>query len=87
MTNLDALLETIDQLSPGELEAVYRHIEARRRATTWWIVPPENLRKIDELLRPVQEEAAQMPEDEVNRVIDEAIAEVRRERRKNQGRV
>ena len=46
---------------------------------TWWIVPPENLRKIDELLRPVQEEAAQMSEEEVNRVIDEAIAEFNEE--------
>ncbi|MBZ0317556.1 MAG: hypothetical protein K8L91_14135 [Anaerolineae bacterium] len=40
-------------------------------------MPVENLRKIDELMRPVQEQAAQMSEEEVNQV----IAEVRRERK------
>jgi hypothetical protein len=82
MTNLEALLEAIDRLPDDQLEVVYRHIEQRRHPATW-VVPPENLRKIDELMRPVQEEAAQTPEEEVNRAIDEAIAEVRRAR-KNQ---
>lgn len=49
------------------------------KQVSWWIVPPENLAEIAEIMRPVQEEAAQMSE-EVNAVIDEAIAEVRRER-------
>ena len=47
----------------------------------WWIVPPENLEKLAEIMRPVQEEAAQMSEEEINALIDEAIAEVRRERK------
>jgi hypothetical protein len=47
----------------------------------WWVVPSENLAEIAEILRPVQEEAAHMSEEEINTVIDEAIAEVRRERK------
>jgi hypothetical protein len=43
-------------------------------------VPPENLEKIAELLRPMQEDAAKMSEEEVNSAIDEAVSAVRRER-------
>jgi hypothetical protein len=48
-------------------------------------VPPENLEKIAEIMRPVQEDAAKLSEEAVNTVIDEAVAEVRRERKQNQG--
>jgi hypothetical protein len=40
--------------------------------------------KFAEIMRPLQEDAAQMPEEEVNAVLDEALDEVRRERRQNQ---
>lgn len=46
-----------------------------------WIVTPDNLEKIRELFRPVQEEAEQLGEEVVNQIIAEAIAEVRRERK------
>jgi hypothetical protein len=82
MADLQALKAAVDELSTSELEDLYRHIEERRRRT-WWIVPAENLAKIDEIMRAVHEEAAQMSEDEVNEAIDEALAEVRRDRKAN----
>jgi hypothetical protein len=85
MTDLQTLFREVDKLTPDELNQLHNYIEQRRRVT-WWTVSPENLQKVDELMRPVQEEAAQMSEEDVNAVIDEAIAEVRRERRQNQGR-
>jgi len=85
MTDLETLFKAVDELSPAELNQLHDYVE-RRRSVIWWIVPPENLAKIDELMRPVQEEAAQMPEEEVNQIIDEAIAEVRRERKAHKGR-
>ena len=84
MTDLQQLFQVIDHLQPDELEQVSRYVEQRRR-TTWWVVPPEHVRRIDEIMRPVQEEAAQMTEDEINAVIDEALAEVRRERDDSSG--
>jgi hypothetical protein len=47
----------------------------------WWIVPPENLAELAEIMLPVQEEAAKMSEEEINAAIDEAIVAVRRERK------
>jgi hypothetical protein len=85
MADLEMLFRAVDDLSPDELNKLHDYIEQRRRVT-WWVVPPENLEKVAEIMRPVQEDAAQMSEEEVNAVIDEAIAEVRRERRQNQGR-
>lgn len=84
MTDLQEIFRTIDSLNPEEFEQVLEHIEKHKRTVTWWVVPPENLAKIDELMRPVQEEAATMSEEEINSLIDDAITEVRRERRKNQ---
>jgi hypothetical protein len=79
MTDLQQLFQVIDHLQPDELEQVRRYVEERRR-TTWWIVPPENLEQIDAIMRPVQEEAALMSEEEINAAIDEALTEIRRER-------
>jgi len=79
VTDLRELFQVIDHLQPDELEQVHSYIEQRRR-TTWWVVPPENLSRIDEIMRPVQQEAAGMAEEEINAAIDEAIAEVRHER-------
>jgi hypothetical protein len=58
---------------------------SERRSVKWWVVPPENLAKIAEIMKPVQEEALHMSEEEINTAIDEAIAAVRRERRQSQG--
>jgi hypothetical protein len=84
MTDLQELFRTIDSLSNEEFDQLRAYVEKRNRIVKWWIVPPENIERIFEIMRPVQEEAAQMSEEEVNAAIDEAIAEVRRERRKNQ---
>lgn len=85
MTDLQTLFHYVDELTPAELNELHRYVE-KRRQQIWWVVSPEKLAEIDELMRPVQEEAAQMSEAEVNAVIDEAIAEVRRERKHNQSR-
>jgi len=84
MVDIQALKSAIDDLSPHELDEMYRYIEQRRQRT-WWIVPHENLKQIEEVMRPVRDEAAQMTEDEINAAIDEAIDEVRRERKANRG--
>lgn len=80
MSDLQLLLRAVDELSPTELNRLYDYVEQRRR-TTWWVVSPENLARIDEAMRPVQDEAATMTEAEINAAIDEAIHEVRRERK------
>lgn len=81
MTDLQELFHTVDQLSTDEFKQLYDYMTQRRRVLKWWIVPPENIEKIFEALRPMQEDAAKMTEEEVNAAIDAAIAEVRRERK------
>ncbi len=80
MTDLQTLLTEIDELPPEELETVYRHIVQRRHAS-YWLVPGENLKAIQEMMRPVYEQTAQMTDEEINAAIDEALDEVRRERK------
>jgi hypothetical protein len=78
---LQQLIKAIDQLPPEDFKEVYRHVLERKHNTmVVWEVPQENIAAIEEIMRPVHEEAAQMSEEEVNAAIDEAIAEVRRER-------
>ena len=83
MTDLQTLIHSVDELTPAELNVLHQYIE-KRRQQIWWVISPEKLAEIDELMRPVQAEAAQMAEADVNAAIDEAIAEVRRERKQNQ---
>ena len=78
MTDMQMLFRAVDELSPDERQQLKEYIEEREK-TTWWIVPPENLAEINEIMRPVHEDAAKMTEEEINAVIDEALAEVRRE--------
>lgn len=85
MVDLEALIEAVNQLSPTELNQLHDYV-TRRRRVVWWTVKSENLAKIDALMRPVQEEAAQMTEDEINQVIEQATIEVRREQHTHQGR-
>jgi hypothetical protein len=82
MANLQTVIKAVDELSPEELDELYRHIVERRQAD-WWIVSPDNIARIEEVLRSVHEEAAEMTEAEINAVIDQAIAEVRHERKTN----
>jgi len=85
MTDMQQLFKTVDELSPEQRQQLKEYIEDREK-TTWWIVPPENIAKIAEIMRPVQEDAAKMTEEEINAVIDEALAEVRNERKQRQSR-
>jgi hypothetical protein len=86
MTDLQALIRAIDELKPEEFEQLYDYISQRRRSVRWWVVPPENIAKIREAVIPLQEDSAKLSDEEINAVIDEALAEVRRERREHQGR-
>jgi hypothetical protein len=76
MSVVEDILAAIDKLNPDEQHQVYKYLKQKQQST-WWIVSSENLERIDEAFRPVQEEAANMPEDEINALIDEAIAEAR----------
>lgn len=82
MADLQNMIKAVDELSQDELDTLYRHIVERRQAS-WWIVLPENIAQIENVLRPVHEETAQMSEEEINATIDQAISEVRRERKAN----
>lgn len=78
MADLQMVIRAIDELSQDELDKLYIHILERRQAD-WWIVPPENIAEIEEIMHDVHAEADQMTEDEINQAIDQAIAESRRE--------
>ena len=80
MSDLSQILTEIDALSPDDLEAVYQHV-VRKRPARYWLIPGEHFRRIHEIMAPVHAEAANMTDEEINAVIDEAIEEVRRERR------
>ena len=82
MADLQAVLKAVDELSQDDLDALYRHVVERRQAS-WWIIAPENITKLEEVLRSVHEEAATMTDEEINSTIDQAIAEVRHERKTN----
>ena len=74
--DLQAVLQQIDDLTPDQLEQVYRHVVQRRRAD-YWLIPGEYLRPIAEIMQPVREQAAYMSDDEINAAIDDALDEVR----------
>jgi hypothetical protein len=80
MADLQALKAAIDDLSSNELNELYNHI-MQRREPSYWLVPSENLAQILEIMRPVHEGLADVSEDEINQVLDEALDEVRRERK------
>lgn len=76
MTDLQTLFCAVDDLNILDLNELQAFI-AQRQKLTWWVVSPENLAKIAEIMQPVQEDAAQYSEVEINAIIDEALAEVR----------
>lgn len=79
MADLQMLLMEIDDLSPDELEQVYRRVVQRRHAS-YWLIPGENLRVIHEIMQPVYEQTASMSDEEIDATIEEVLGEVRRER-------
>lgn len=85
MADMQQLFRAIDELSSEERDQLKEYLEARDRVM-WWVVPPENIAEIAEIMRPVQEDAGKMTEEEINAVIDEALAEVRYERKQRQSR-
>ncbi len=80
MVDMQRLYELIDELPRQELEQLDRYIQ-QRRLTTVWSVPGEEIQAIEELMRPTHELSAAMDEQEINAVLDEALAEARRERK------
>lgn len=80
MTDLQELFTAIDDLSPDDLEQVYRRI-VQRRSPAYWLIPGSNLKTIQDIMRPVYEQTASMSDDEIDTAIDEALDEVRRERK------
>ena len=83
--DMQQLFKTVDELSPEQRQQLKEYIEEREK-TTWWIVPPESLAEIHEIMRPVHEDAAKMTEEEINAVIDEALSEVRHEEKLRKSR-
>jgi hypothetical protein len=81
MTDLQQLKSAIDELSRDELNEIYNHL-VQRRQPTYWLVPSENLSEILEIMRPLHDATEDMTEEEINAAIDEALEEVRRERKK-----
>jgi parvulin-like peptidyl-prolyl isomerase len=79
MTDLQTLLSTVDQLTPAELDALYRYVE-KRRQQLWWVISSSNMARLDDVMRPVQDEASHMTDAEIDEAINQAIAEVRDER-------
>ena len=82
MTNLETIFQTIEELSSEELDQVYQYIQQRRQ-TTPWSVSQENIRELKTVLGDVHQEAESMTDDEINTLIDDALDEVRSERKNN----
>jgi len=80
MVDMQRLYELIDELPRRELEQLDQYIR-QRRLTTVWPVPSEEIKAIEELMRSTHELTATMDEQAINAVLDEALAEVRRERK------
>jgi hypothetical protein len=78
MADLERLYKVIDQLPREDLEQLNPYIQ-QRRLTTVWTVPAEEIKAIEELMRPTHELTAQMDDDEINAILDEALDEVRHE--------
>ncbi len=80
MADMQRLYELINELPREELEQLDRYIQ-QRRLTTVWAVPAEEIKAIEQLMRPTHDLTAKMTESEINAVLDEALAEVRREQK------
>ena len=79
MADLQTLLAAVDELSPQELIQLRDYVQQRTETIVWKLTSAD-LKTIDEAMRSVQQEAANMSEADIAAAIDEAIAEVRDER-------
>ncbi|GEM_PF-4854416 len=61
MADLQELIAAVDELPASDLQKLYQHIGQRLRRS-WWIVPSENIAKLEKILQPLHEETAQMSE-------------------------
>lgn len=86
MTDLQALIRAIDDLTPEEFETLYDYVSQRHHKERWWVVPPDHLEQLEQVTQPLQQDAASMTEDAINELIDEALGEVRVERKQRSGR-
>lgn len=86
MADLQALIRAIDELNPEELEQLYSYVSNRRRTVRWWVVQPDNLAQVNQNVLQLQQDSANLTEEEINAVIDEALAEVRRDHKDHPGR-
>lgn len=77
--DLQGLFNAVDSLPPEDYFRLWKHMQARNRSMfAWWVVPPEHLAEIQEIMRSIADRAAaEMSEEQINAVIDEALAEVR----------
>jgi hypothetical protein len=80
MTNLDTIFQTIETLTSEELDQVYQYIRQRRQTTTW-TVNQRNIHELGAVLENVHQEADSMTDDEIDSLIDNALDEVRSERK------
>ena len=86
MSTISNLKAVVDKLPPDEFIELYEYIQHHVRATqTWGVVPAENLMALGKVMRSVQDQAANMRDEEIDEVIHQALVEVRRGR-KTKGR-
>ncbi len=78
MVQLERILHDLEELSPTELDVVYRFILQYRQPTSFWLIPGENLKAIQTIMQPVYEQSAHMSDEEIDAIIDETLDEVRR---------
>lgn len=84
MVNMQMIFKAVDEMTTEQINELKGYLEEKQRVVKWAIIRPEDLQEFKEIMRPMREDAVNMTEAEVNAVIDEAIAEVRRERKQNQ---
>lgn len=82
MTNVETVIQTIDTLSSDELEQIYQYIRQRRQLTTW-AVSESNIHELHTVVHDIHLEAQQFTDDEIDKLIDDTLDEVRRERKNN----
>ena len=63
MANMRRLYELIDELPREELEQLSRYIQHRRQ-TTVWTVPADEIKAIEQLMRPTHELTERQMTDE-----------------------
>ena len=80
MSDLRDILAAVDALTTEDLVKLRRYVDEKTR-TVIYSLSPEQLAELDELFRPVQDDAAGMTDQEIDAAIEEAVMEVRHERK------